>query len=124
MHPTYITRFLRISSGNSPCVTTCACAVLQSKFTSIDGFYALEGSGPTSGTPVQLDLLIAGKDTVATDATACRVMDIDPVNIYHIERAYEKGFGEMDEARINVVGSRIDEVNRHSKRSWEMLKRT
>jgi uncharacterized protein (DUF362 family) len=92
-------------------------AVLKPKFTIIDGFYALEGPGPTSGTPVKMDLLVAGKDVVAVDATACRVMGIDPAEIYHIRRAYERGFGEMDEAKISVVGSRIDGVRRRFKRS-------
>lgn len=90
--------------------------VLRPEFTIIDGFYALEGSGPVSGTPVKMDLLIAGKDVVATDATACRVMGIDPAEIYHIKRAYEKSFGEMNEAKISVVGSGIDEVKRRFKR--------
>lgn len=91
--------------------------VLAPKFTMIDGFYALEGPGPTSGTPVKMDLLIAGRDMVAVDATACRVMGIDPDEIYHIKRAYEKGFGEMLEANINVVGSKLDRVKRQFKRS-------
>jgi uncharacterized protein (DUF362 family) len=91
--------------------------VLKPKFTIIDGFYALEGPGPTSGTPVKMDLLIAGKDVVAVDATACRVMGFDPAKIYHVKRAYEKGFGEMDGAKIRVVGSRINEVRRQFKRS-------
>ncbi len=92
-------------------------AVLKPKFTIIDGFYALEGPGPTSGKPVKMDLLVAGRDVVAVDATACRVMGIEPAEIYHIRRAYERGFGEMDEAKISVVGSRIDEVKRRFKRS-------
>ncbi|MDH5448081.1 MAG: DUF362 domain-containing protein [Candidatus Bathyarchaeota archaeon] len=91
-------------------------AVLQPEFTIIDGFYALEGPGPTSGTPVKMNLLIAGKDVVAVDATACRVIGINPTEIYHIKRAYEKGFGEMDEAKISVVGSRINEVKRRFRR--------
>jgi uncharacterized protein (DUF362 family) len=91
--------------------------VLAPKFTMIDGFYALEGPGPTSGTPVKMDLLIAGRDVVAVDATACRVMGIDPDEIYHIKQAYEKGFGEMLEANINVVGSKLDRVKRQFKRS-------
>jgi len=91
--------------------------VLKPKFTIIDGFYALEGLGPTSGTPIKMDLLIAGKEVVAVDATACRVMGIDPIEIYHIKKAYENGFGEMDEAKIRVVGSRIDEVRRYFRRS-------
>ena len=91
--------------------------VLAPKFTMIDGFYALEGPGPTSGTPVKMDLLIAGRDMVAVDATACRVMGIDPDKIYHIKQAYDKGFGEMLEANINVVGSKLDRVKRQFKRS-------
>jgi len=91
--------------------------VLKPKFTIIDGFYALEGPGPTSGTPVKMDLLIAGKDVVAVDTIACRVMGIDPTEIYHIKRAYEKKLGEMDEAKIRVVGSRIDEVRKHFRRN-------
>ena len=91
--------------------------VLKSKLTVIDGFYALEGAGPTSGTPVKMDLIIAGKDPVATDATSCRVMGINPEEIYHIRRASEKGFGEVDEAKIELVGNRIKEVMRIFRRT-------
>ncbi len=91
--------------------------VLRSNFTMIDGFYALEGPGPTSGTPVEMDLLIAGRDVVAVDSTACRVMSIDPAEIYHIRRAHEKGFGEINEEKISVVGSRIADISRQFKRS-------
>jgi len=91
--------------------------VLKSRLTVIDGFYALEGPGPTSGTPVRMDLTIAGKDPIATDATACRVMGINPEEIYHIKRAYEKGFGEIDEARIKIVGNKLKEVTRKFRRN-------
>jgi len=90
--------------------------VLKSKLTVIDGFYALEGPGPTTGTPVKMDLIIAGKDIVATDATGCRVMGINPEEIYHIRRAYEKGLGEMDETRVELVGNRLEEVARKFRR--------
>jgi len=90
--------------------------VLKPQFTIIDGFYALEGPGPTSGTPVKMDLLIAGKDVVAVDATACRVMDVEPAEIYHIRRAYEKGLGEIDETRIRVIGAKVEETRRRFKR--------
>lgn len=91
--------------------------VLKPKLTIIDGFYALEGSGPTSGSPVKMDLIIAGKDPVATDATGCRVMGINPEEIYHVRRAYEKGLGEMDEAKIELVGNRLEEVRRKFRRT-------
>jgi uncharacterized protein (DUF362 family) len=91
--------------------------VLKSRLTVIDGFYALEGPGPTNGTPVKMDLIIAGKDPVATDATGCRVMGINPEEIYHIRRAYEKSLGEIDEAKIELVGNRLEEVMRKFRRT-------
>lgn len=92
-------------------------SVLKPKLTVIDGFYALEGPGPVSGYPVKMDLIIAGRDVVVVDATGCRVMGIDPSEIYHIRRAYEKGLGEMRLERIEVVGNRLDEVARKFRRS-------
>jgi len=92
-------------------------SVLKPHFTVVDGFYALEGSGPVSGNPVKMDLIIAGRDVVAVDATACRVMGIDPSEIYHIKRAYEKGFGEMRKDEIEAIGNNLEEVSRRFRRS-------
>jgi len=91
-------------------------AVLRPKLTVIDGFYALEGLGPIGGYPVKMDLIIAGRDPVATDATTCRIMGIDPYEVYHIKRAYEKGFGEIDSTKIDVVGEKIENVKRKFRR--------
>src|SRR3972149_4067069 len=77
--------------------------VLKPHLTVIDGFVAMEGDGPVNGTPVQMNLIIAGKDPVATDATGARVMGIDPHDIRHIREAHQKGIGEID--NIEVVGS-------------------
>lgn len=82
--------------------------VLRPTFTVIDGFVAMEGKGPTNGTPVQMDTIVAGIDPVATDATACRVMGFDPHTISHIRRAYDKTLGEIDE--VEIVGDGIDAV--------------
>jgi uncharacterized protein (DUF362 family) len=92
-------------------------SVLKPRLTVIDGFYALEGSGPVSGYPAKMDVIIVGKDIVAVDATGCRVMGINPSEIYHIRRAYEKGFGEMRQEAIEIVGSRLEEVARKFRRS-------
>ena len=55
-----------------------------------------------------MDLIIAGKDVVATDATAARVMGLDPAEIQHIRTAAEKGLGNID--NIEIVGSKIEDV--------------
>jgi uncharacterized protein (DUF362 family) len=84
--------------------------VLKPALTVIDGFVAMEGSGPTDGTPVKTDLIIAGTDVVATDATAARVMGFEPWEIAHIRKAHDKGRGNID--NIEILGSKLDDVKR------------
>jgi uncharacterized protein (DUF362 family) len=85
-------------------------SVLKPVFTVIDGFVGMEGLGPSGGKPVQMDLIVAGKDTVATDSTGCRVMGIDPHGIKHIRKAYDKGLGNID--NIELVGEKLENVTR------------
>jgi len=89
--------------------------VLKPALTVIDGFVGMEGRGPVGGTPAKMDLIIAGKDVVATDATAARVMGFEPLEIAHIRRAYEKGLGNVD--NIEVLGSKLDDVKRVFKKN-------
>jgi uncharacterized protein (DUF362 family) len=89
--------------------------VLKPALTVIDGFVGMEGRGPSDGTPVQMDLIIAGKDPVATDATGCRVMGFDPHEISHIRKAYEKGLGNIDD--VQVLGEKLEDVARTFLRS-------
>ena len=88
--------------------------VLKPNLTVIDGFVAMEGKGPVDGSPVKMDLIIAGKDPVATDATAARVMGIDPHEISHIRTAHKKELGNID--NIEIVGTKLDDVKRVFKR--------
>ena len=82
--------------------------------TVVDGFVAMEGMGPVHGSPVQMEAIIAGRDVVATDATASRVMGFDPDKIGHIRMAHEEGLGEME--NIEIVGEPLDAVARAFKR--------
>jgi uncharacterized protein (DUF362 family) len=91
-------------------------SVLPPQLVVIDGFIAMEGRGPTDGTPVKMDLIIAGKDPVATDATGARVMGIDPHEISHIRTAAAKGIGNID--NIEIVGSKLEDVTRKFKQGW------
>jgi uncharacterized protein (DUF362 family) len=90
-------------------------SVLKSHLTVIDGFVAMEGKGPTDGSPVKMDLIIAGKDPVATDATCARIMGFNPHDISHIRTAYQKGLGSID--NIEIVGSKLEDVKRTFKRN-------
>ncbi len=83
--------------------------VLKPALTVIDGFMGMEGQGPIDGTPVQMNLVIAGRDVVATDATAARIMGFNPYEITHIRKAYEKGLGRSE---AQILGEKLETVKR------------
>ena len=83
---------------------------IKPHLTVVDGFVAMEGRGPVGGTPVQMETIVAGRDVVAVDATASRLMGIDPHEIGHIMMAHERGLGEVD--GVEVVGDGIEAVKR------------
>jgi uncharacterized protein (DUF362 family) len=78
----------------------------------IDGFVGMEGNGPIDGTPVPMNLIIAGTDPVATDATAARIMGFNPYEITHIRKAHEKGIGKSEAV---ILGEKIENVQRKFK---------
>ena len=90
-------------------------SVIRPVLTAIDGFVAMEGMGPVSGSPVQMNLVIAGRDVVATDATASRIMGFDPQEVAHIRMAYDRGLGETD--NIEILGESVSSIMRKFKRA-------
>jgi uncharacterized protein (DUF362 family) len=88
-------------------------SVIKPSLTVINGFIGMKGRGPVDGDPLKTDLIIAGKDVIATDATAARVMGFDPKDISHIRTTYEKGLGNID--NIEVVGASLNEVKQDFK---------
>ena len=63
-----------------------------------------------------MDLIIAGKDVVATDATGAKIMGFDPKDISHIRRAGEKKIGNIDD--IEILGSKLEDVKQVFKKGW------
>ena len=90
------------------------CKTLPPTLSVIDGFYGKSGGGPWSGTPVQMNIIIASVDPVAADATGARCIGVDPYTVDHVRWLYEAGMGEI--ADIKVVGDGIDAVYQ----KWEL----
>ena len=86
--------------------------LLHPAITVLDGFVGMEGNGPVSGTPVPMNLIIAGTDPVATDATAARIMGFNPYEITHIRKAHEKGLGKSE---AQIIGEKLETVTRQFK---------
>lgn len=86
-------------------------SVLKPSLTVIDGIIAGEGS-EIDGSPVKMDLVIAGTDPVAVDAVGAAVMGIPPTEVRHLVLAEKKGLGTCRLDRIEVLGEPIDNVKR------------
>ncbi len=77
----------------------------------MDGIVAMEGCGPGHGTPKEVGVVIAGIDAVAVDATACRVVGIEPDSIDMIRLANNDGLGTAKLEEITILGSFLEEVS-------------
>jgi uncharacterized protein (DUF362 family) len=53
----------------------------------IDGIVGMEGDGPIVGTPKPAGVLVMGRDLPAVDATAARIMGIDPLKVTYLRSA-------------------------------------
>lgn len=73
----------------------------------VDGLRGMEGNGPLFGDPVDLDLLMFSDDLLATDATAARLIGLDPARIEHIVR-YQAQYARYDLSEIQVEGDITD----------------
>lgn len=91
--------------------------VAKPDLTLIDGFLAAEGQGPTYGSPVGMNVILAGRDVVAVDAVCAYIMGFNPSAIPTIRFASLNKLGESDLTKIQVKGIQMNSVKRKFKRS-------
>lgn len=88
-------------------------------FAVVDAIVGQEGMGPLLGLPVKMGLVLAGRDLVAVDAIAGRVMGFAPAEVPITVTAATRGLGTMDEAEIEVAGESVASVARRFIRAEE-----
>lgn len=77
----------------------------------MDGIVAMEGNGPQNGTPCPMNVLLFSRDPVALDATACRLIGLDPKLVPPIQYGIEFELGTSE--NISYLGDAIESfVNR------------
>ena len=77
-------------------------------FTIVDGIVGMEGNGPIKGRPKTAGVIVAGSDTVAVDATCCRIMGIDPQKVRYLELVSERG--QLAEDGVRQIGEPLAQV--------------
>jgi uncharacterized protein (DUF362 family) len=75
--------------------------------TVVDGIVGMEGDGPLNGTPKHTGVLVMGRDTVAVDATCCRLMRLDPQKVGYLVLGNRKKLGLLAEERIRQLGETV-----------------
>ena len=95
--------------------------VIKPALAVVDGIIAQEGLGPMAGKPVEMDLIIAGKDLVAVDAITSVIMGFAPRESGVTDAAATSGIGTAEPEEIEVVGEPIPNVQRRFKRAEESV---
>jgi uncharacterized protein (DUF362 family) len=85
----------------------------------IDGYQAMEGNGPTGGTPVEHRVCVVSPDWLAADRVAVELMGIDFAKIGYLNYCAQAGYGQADLGKIEILG---DSIARH-KRQYQLSKR-
>jgi uncharacterized protein (DUF362 family) len=75
----------------------------------IDGIVGMEGDGPIVGTPKPAGVLVLGRNLPAVDATAARIMGIDPWRVTYLRAAHGR-LGTILEDGILQCGETIAAV--------------
>lgn len=80
--------------------------IFPRKFAIVDGIIGMEGNGPIQGTPKSAGVLVAGRDVRAVDATCCRIMRIDPLQIGYLRLGADEE-APLSEGDVRQIGERI-----------------
>jgi hypothetical protein len=71
----------------------------------IDGFEAMEGNGPTDGSPVAMHLALASTDALAADVVGTVLMGFDPDEVGYLHYCNIMGLGIGDLGCIQLIGN-------------------
>jgi uncharacterized protein (DUF362 family) len=84
--------------------------------TVIDASQAMEGNGPSAGDLVDMGLIIAGTDPLATDMVGAATMGIAPAEVPTVAAAWATGMALTRLEDIEVRGAPVEVVRRRFKR--------
>ena len=83
---------------------------LKTHYSIVDGVVGMEGYGPLLGTARKAGVLVMGDNALAVDATAARVMGIDPGRVDYLAMAHKIKLGSLRREDIAVAGEKIEKV--------------
>ena len=74
----------------------------------VDALIAMGGyRGPVDGVPIRMDTLVFGRDPVAIDHLAARIMGIDPNTVRYLVEARRRGVGSTSYTTIGEIPNNL-----------------
>jgi len=73
-------------------------------FALVDGVWGMEGAGPLSGDPVEMDFVAAGRNAVAVDQVALAAMQVNAPWVRYLAYCSGIGLGPADLGSVTVAG--------------------
>jgi len=83
---------------------------IKTHYSIVDGIVGMEGHGPVMGTAKKVGVLVMGDNALAVDATAARVMGVDPARVDYLAMAQKIKLGSLRREAIAVAGEKIENI--------------
>lgn len=87
------------------------CETVHPDLVIADGITAMEGDGPTGGTPKQVDMLLASKSPYALDLVLCRIIGLKFEDVYTAQHAIERGLCPANYEELELIGDEVNQVS-------------
>jgi uncharacterized protein (DUF362 family)/Pyruvate/2-oxoacid:ferredoxin oxidoreductase delta subunit len=79
---------------------------IKPDLTIVDGSVGQDGEGPLYGDKADLQVLVAGRDSLAIDLICCQLVGVKPTNIPHLKLALE----QLGKPSLNLVGEEMGTI--------------
>ncbi len=96
-------------------------ATIPSHYTVVDGIIGMEGDGPIMGSPKKIGAIIMGHNALSVDATAARIMGIEPDRCTYFQAAHVNKLGSLKAEDITLTASRIEDIKTDFKLDPEFI---
>ena len=81
---------------------------VRTHYAVVDGVVGMEGHGPIMGTAKPAGVLVLGDNALAVDATAARIMGVEPSRVDYLAMAHKLRLGSLRREDIAVTGETIE----------------
>lgn len=81
---------------------------IKPDLTIVDGTVGQDGEGPLYGRQANLGMLLAGRDSLTIDLVACKLVNVDPRSIGHLQLGIE----QLGERRARLLGDPLEPTAR------------